>query len=195
MRISALPRVDRKLTVEIVAIGLAYGSGLCWASTCIVASFRPGYLTDPYWSAVPDLRTDTCGAVTFIVMGISLAVGKYLHLKRHYGIYVQPEATPYFTTFQSVALGVSETIAVLSTGLVVYLSVNAVTHPASLGMHATHFAPWPTEGTLRVLALLGCTSSVGVICYLRAGRFDRGSVKQSLAMEQKYVRGKSSIDG
>jgi hypothetical protein len=192
MRISALPSVDRKLIVEIVAIGLAYGSGLCWASTCIVASFRPDYLAEPYWSAIPDLRTDTCGAVAFIVMGISLAVGKYLHLKRHYGINTQPEATPYYTTFQSATLGISETIAVLSTGLVVYLSVNAVTHPASLGMRATHFVPWPTEGTLRVLALLGCTSSVGVVCYLRAGRLDRGSVRQSLAIEQKHARGQSS---
>ena len=38
-------------------------------------------------------------------------------------------------------------------GLVVYLSVNALTHPATLAIEATHFATWPTEGTLRVLAL------------------------------------------
>ena len=52
-----------------------------------------------------------------------------------------------------VATGVAAAVLVGGMALVVYLSVNAVTHPATLGHPATHFATWPTESTLRVLAL------------------------------------------
>jgi hypothetical protein len=63
---------------------------------------------------------------------------------------------------------VAEVVAVLSTALVVYLSVNAVTHPATLLIQATHFARWPTEGTLRVIALLLCVLSVGWLRFMTA---------------------------
>ena len=53
----------------------------------------------------------------------------------------------------SVATGAAVAALVGGAGLVIYLSVNAVTHPATLAIQATHFATWPTEGTLRVLAL------------------------------------------
>lgn len=43
------------------------------------------------------------------------------------------------------ALASSETVAVLSTALVSYLSVNVVTHPAT-SLHATLLAPRPTQG-------------------------------------------------
>jgi TRAP-type C4-dicarboxylate transport system permease small subunit len=69
---------------------------------------------------------------------------------------------------RSVTQAVSETTVVLSTGLVLYLSVNAVTHPATLGLQATHFAPWPTERALRVTALLLCICSVTILRYLLA---------------------------
>jgi hypothetical protein len=68
----------------------------------------------------------------------------------------------------ALALAVTETVAVLATGLVLYLSVNAVTHPATLRLRATHFAAWPTEGTLRVMALLLCVCSVTALRYLLA---------------------------
>jgi len=67
-------------------------------------------------------------------------------------------------------LAVSETTAVVATGLAVYISVNAVTHPATLEIQATHLAAWPTEGTLRVAALLLCMCSVTVLRYLRGVR-------------------------
>ena len=51
-------------------------------------------------------------------------------------------------------LAVAETVAVLATGLFVYLSFNALIHPATLLLHITHLLPWPAEGTVRVEALL-----------------------------------------
>jgi hypothetical protein len=54
----------------------------------------------------------------------------------------------------------AQTIALLATALFVYLSVNSVTHPYTLGEQATHLAQWPSEGSLRVLALMACIATV-----------------------------------
>ena len=59
-----------------------------------------------------------------------------------------------------MVLAVAETVAVLATGLFVYLSFNAITHPGSLLLHITHLLPWPAEGTVRVEALLLSACSV-----------------------------------
>jgi hypothetical protein len=63
---------------------------------------------------------------------------------------------------------VAETAVVLSTGLVIYLSLNAVTHPVTLTIQLTHLWPWPSEGTVRVIALGICLVAVAVRRYLRA---------------------------
>ena len=67
-----------------------------------------------------------------------------------------------------MVLAASETVAVLATGLVIYLSFNAVTHPGSLQLHIVHLLPWPAEGTVRMISLLLCACSVAVIRYFRA---------------------------
>jgi hypothetical protein len=64
-------------------------------------------------------------------------------------------------------MAAAETVAVLATGLFGYLSVNTVTHPATQQIQATHLLSWPTEGTLRVGALLLCIVSFGMVRYLR----------------------------
>jgi hypothetical protein len=46
-----------------------------------------------------------------------------------------------------------------------------VTHYSTLRIELTHLLPWPSEGTVRVLALAICAASVAVTRYLRsAGR-------------------------
>jgi hypothetical protein len=164
---SSLALAARRAIVEAGALGLAYGAGLCWASTCAVASFRVQNLAQPYWNAIPGLRTDTCGAVAFVVLAVSLATGRYQRRERLRMEQSAPLARRPGSGSRSAVLAVSETVAVLSTGLVAYLSVNAVTHPATLAIRATHFAPWPTEGTLRMLALAGCVLGVAVLYYYR----------------------------
>ena len=62
----------------------------------------------------------------------------------------------------------AETAALLGTGLVIYLSFNEVTHPATLRIHLTHLLPWPSEGTVRVIALGVCLVAVATSRYLRA---------------------------
>jgi hypothetical protein len=160
---------DRKeRVVEAVATGVAYGAGLACASALLVACFHPSDLGMPYWSRLSGLRTDTCGAASFLVVAIALVVSEYLRLRRNGGRRRRTSSMRYRGSWTYFARAVAEVTALLATGLVVYLSVNAVTHPATLTMSATHFTRWPTEGTLRVCALLLCVLSVGSLRLMTA---------------------------
>ena len=179
------PGGDAWLAVEAATAGLAFGSLLEWASTALVGSFRPLDLADPYWRVVPWLRTDTSGFAAFIVAAVCLLSSEYLRLRRRRSAAsagavppaasagaVPPAARPGQCRPRRpgavlLAMAAAETVAVLATGLFSYLSVNAVTHPATQQIQATHLLSWPTEGTLRVVALLLCIVSFGMVRYLR----------------------------
>jgi len=167
---SVLNRQRNWLAVEALASGLAYGAGLCWASVCLLAAFRPNDLGMPYWSGIRGLRSDTSGILAFFAVAVCRISSEFLRLRRRKARIAAPANTPLSNTIDVAGLAVFETISVLATGLVVYLSVNAVTHPATLDIQATHLAPWPTEGTLRVIALLFCACSVAMLRFLLAGR-------------------------
>lgn len=156
-----------KLAVESVAFGLGYTAVLVWGGTALVASFSPFDAT-PYWPAIPGLRTDTTGVIAFFVAVVSLVVSKYLQLKRRGG---EPARTALRVPRAAGVLlvqAVAETAAFLGTALVIYLSLNAVTHPITLSIQLTHLWPWPTEGTARVIALAVCLVAVAASRYLRA---------------------------
>lgn len=165
-----------RLVIEAVTAGLAYGSVLWWASTCLVGSFRPQGMGKPYWPSIPDLRTDTAGFIAFIISAICLTISEYLRLHRRQsmkfpGRNLAPTGQAVEVanvSIRPISQAVCETIAILASGLVSYLSVNAVTHPATLLMRATHLLSWPTEGTLRIIALVLCVGSVSVLRFLRA---------------------------
>jgi heme/copper-type cytochrome/quinol oxidase subunit 2 len=144
---------------------VAYGAALCWASVCLVASFRPNNLANPYWSEAKWLRTDTCGVICFLIVALTLVVSEFLRLRRKQG---QKEARQHVqagSAFEPFATAVAEVIVLLSSGLVVYVSVNAVTHPDTLVLRVTHFATWPTEGTTRIAALFLSVCSVAFLRY------------------------------
>jgi hypothetical protein len=154
--------------VESAAFGLGYTTVLIWAGTALVGSFSAAE-ANPYWPAIPYLRTDTTGALAFAVAIVSLAVSKYLELSRRNGVPAQPVAQPAARPAGVLAVqAMAETGVVLGTAVVIYLSLNAVTHPVTLGMQLTHLAPWPTEGTVRVIGLAICLGSVATRRYLRA---------------------------
>lgn len=155
---------NRKLVVESVAFGLGYTAVLIWSGTALVASF--GYDDAfPYWPAIPHLRTDTTGAISFAVAIVSLVVSKYLQLRRRSDVPAEPVAR---SAGVLLVQAIAETAAVLSTGLVIYLSFNAVTHPQTLRLQLTHLLPWPSEGTVRVIGLGICLAAVSARRYLRA---------------------------
>jgi hypothetical protein len=159
---------NRKLAVESAAFGLGYTTVLIWAGTALVGSFSAAE-ANPYWPAIPYLRTDTTGALAFAVAIVSLVASKYLELSRRNGVPAQPAAQPAARPAGVLAVqAMAETGVVLGTAVVIYLSLNAVTHPVTLGMQLTHLWPWPTEGTVRVIALAICLVSVATRRYLRA---------------------------
>jgi hypothetical protein len=157
-------RDHRKLVVESVTLGLGFAAVLVWIGSALVGAF--GYQgSDPYWPAVPQLRTDTAGALAFAVAAVTLVVSKYLELRRRADGPTEPAPR---TAGVLVTQAVAETAALLATAIVIYLSCNAFTHPETLRMQLTHLAPWPSEGTVRVVALGICVVSVAARRYLRA---------------------------
>jgi len=174
------------LAVEALAFGLAYGAGLCWASVCLLASFRPAGLSAPYWSAVPDLRSDTSGILAFFAVALFLTSSEFLRLRRQGAGIPAPDHAPGERWSAIAALAAAETVAILATGLVIYLSVNTISHPASLDMQATHLSPWPTEGTVRVIALVLCVCSVSQLRASRARRWARASVTPHRRLSERY---------
>ncbi len=162
----ATDRTNRGLALEAAAFGIGYTGLLCWASTCLVGTFGGAPLGSPYWPDLPWLRTDTTGVVAFALAAVGLVTSKYLRLRRTEGGAAQhPASRPaYVQAVQAVA----ETGAVLATALVVYLSLNVVTHSVTLRLQLTHLWPWPSEGTTRVIALGICIVSVALTRYLRS---------------------------
>lgn len=149
--------------VEAIAFGLGYTAVLIWIGSALVASF--GYDEyNPYWSAIP-LRTDTAGALAFGVSIVTLAISRYLELSRRSGVPTEPvPRSGGVLMVQAVA----DTAVFLGTALVIYLSCNAFMHPSTLDIHLTHLMSWPTEGTVRVIALFVCFVAVATRRYLRA---------------------------
>jgi hypothetical protein len=168
---------------ESAAFGVGYTAVLIWSGAALVASFGQGG-ANPYWPAIPELRTDTAGVIAFAVAIVSLAVSRYLQLTRRGGAPAEPVARPAAPRpAGALAMqAIAETAAVLGTGLVIYLSLNAVTHPYTLRLQLTHLWPWPSEGTVRVIALGVCLAAVATSRYLRAAA---NQVGQAAAAPEK----------
>jgi hypothetical protein len=162
------PRVPHlfRCWVEGVFTGLGYATGLAALSVFLVGSFRPQDLPMPYWTDFRWLRTDTFGFGCFIVAVVSLCVSEYLRLSRiarHHdeGDPPSPEPAHLFL------LAAARTLVAAGTTLVVYLSVNSITHPYTLLIQATHLLSFPTEGTLRVVGLIIVACAVAIARSLR----------------------------
>lgn len=153
----------RKLAVESVTLGIGYSAALIWGGSALIGSF--GYDDAyPYWPVIAHLRTDTAGAISFAIAIVCLVVSKYLQLRRRDAPVRPVVRGPGVLTVQAMA----ETGVVLGTALVAYLSLNAVTHPWTLRIQLSHLAPWPSEGTVRVIGLAVCLVGLAIRHYLRA---------------------------
>ena len=163
----ATDRNNRRLAVEAAAFGIGYTSLLCWATTCLVATFGGEPLASPYWPVIPWLRTDTTGVIAFALAAVTLTISKYMRLRgTRAGAIVQHPVSRNASAHAVQAI--AETAAVLATALVIYLSLNVVTHSMTLRLQLTHLWPWPSEGTVRVIALAICVASVSATRYLRS---------------------------
>jgi len=156
---------NRELAVESVAFGLGYAAVLIWIGSALVASFTAGE-ANPYWPNIPHLRTDTSGVIAFAIAMLTLSVSRYLQLRRR-GSGPAPASAQRPARILAIQ-AIAETAAILATGMVIYLSFNAFTHPETLRLQLTHLWPWPSEGTVRVIGLGICAVSVATSRYLRA---------------------------
>lgn len=163
MNRAARPTATWMVALESVTTAFAWAGLLVWFGSCLVGSFRPDALSLPYWPEVGGPRTDTSGVVAFFVLTAMLALSEALRVMRRSdwaGDWQLGRVSPLTPTSAGLT-GLAAAALVAGSGLVVYLSVNAVTHPTTLDIQATHFASWPTEGTLRVVAVVVASLSAG----------------------------------
>jgi hypothetical protein len=158
---------NRKLVVESVTLGLGYSALLVWVGSAFVGSFGDFSGAYPYWPAIPHLRTDTAGFLAFGLAIVCLVISRYLQLGRRNGAPAERVARVRPARVLAVQ-AVADVAALLGTGLVIYLSVNEAMHPWTLPIQLTHLLPWPSEGTVRVMALGVCLVAVAVRRYLGA---------------------------
>jgi hypothetical protein len=166
--------VRRRPYLEGAVTGLAFSGALVALSAFAVGSFRPGDLAFPYWGRIGWLRTDTFGLACLIMALLTFTCSEFLRLSRitrHGSSTPQTEPGP----LALFTLAAARATAAASATVVVYLSVNAVTHPETLEMPATHLLSWPTESTVRAAALVVTACAVAVtrtqrIALNRAGR-------------------------
>jgi hypothetical protein len=159
---------NRALIIESAALGLGYAATLVWIGSAFVGSFGDFDDAYPYWPAIPHLRTDTAGFLAFAVAVVTLVPSRYLQLRRR-AAGATDGAVPAGRPGGVLALqALADVALVLATGVVLYLSVNAAMHPWTLPVQLTHLVPWPSEGTVRVLALAVCALALAVRRYLRA---------------------------
>jgi hypothetical protein len=157
--------------IESAALGVGYAATLVWIGSAFVGSFGDFDDAYPYWPAISHLRTDTAGFVGFALAVVTLVPSRYLQLRRRAAVRAgrrpapgAAERSPGVQLLQAVA----DVALVLATLVVLYLSVNAAMHPWTLPVQLSHLAPWPSEGTVRVIALAVCLLALAVRRYLRA---------------------------
>lgn len=125
-----------RAAAEVVLI---YGL-LGWIYVAAYAAAYPRALSVPIAAVVP-LRRDTFGALAFAASALAATL-------------LQARTGRLWAHLAAPSRGVTR--AVLNTaagyGLLVwaYLCVNSMTHPWTMPMRLTHFAPWPSEGATAV---------------------------------------------
>jgi hypothetical protein len=160
--------------LEGALTGLAFAGALAALSVLAVGSFRPADLPSPYWGRIGWLRSDTFGLFCFLVAVLAFTYSEFLRLSRltRTGSDTERGDPGPLALF---ALAAARVTAVASTTLVVYLSVNAITHPYTLVLPVTHLLSWPTESTVRAGALFVTACAVAVS---RTQRIALGSLRR-----------------
>ena len=164
-----------------MTLGLGYAAFLIWVGSAFVGSFGDFDDAYPYWPAIPRLRTDTAGFIGFAVAIVCLVISRYLQLGRRNGAPAERLARLRPARVLAVQ-AVADVAAILGTALVIYLSANEAMHPWTLPIQLTHLLPWPSEGTVRVIALGVCLVAVATSRYLRASATRPG---QAAVLQEK----------
>jgi hypothetical protein len=114
-------------------ISLLFG----WIYVAAFAAFNPEKLSEFIVGFIP-IRRDTFGVVCFSASAVLFVLSAVWHGR----------------TYPLVRAG-----RFFGGAAMVYLLVNTVSHPETLGMPLTHFAPWPTELVTLIIASAGFVTS------------------------------------
>jgi hypothetical protein len=104
-----------------------------WIVVAVVAAFHPAGLTAVVASFIP-IRRDTFGIVCFAASAVWFLAAAFWRGRTHPLLRV---------------------LRVFGGATVLYLSVNLFSHPRTMGMPLTHFAPWPSELATLILVAGG----------------------------------------
>ena len=104
------------LALEALATELAYAAGMCWASVCLLASFRPSELSAPYRPGLPGLQANNCGMAPFFTAVICFGTSEYLRLRRRRDVPSMPDRESVTGRSKPFALATSKSMAILPTG-------------------------------------------------------------------------------
>jgi hypothetical protein len=165
---------DSRRYLEGITTGVGYACALVALGAFVMASFRPDGLPTPYWDRLAWLRTDTLGALCFAIAIVAFALSEYLRISRRTRFPMDGQQT-HRGARSMLIIAAARTLVVAGTVLVIYLSVNAVTHPRTMTLPATHLLSWPSEETLRVATLVivavavSMARSLGISLNLRQG--------------------------
>lgn len=122
---------------------------LGWLYVAAMAAVRPWALAE-HIAAVLPMRRDTFGAGVFFV---SAACAFVLRARTGAFWVRRPPVAGYVEAGLATAGGYAFLVWV-------YLGANSMTHPATTGLHLTHFADHPSEGTTAVLCFTVVTLSL-----------------------------------
>ncbi|WP_037601353.1 hypothetical protein [Streptacidiphilus rugosus] len=148
---SATPSPSRPL----LEVGWLHGL-LGWLYVAAVAAVRPDTMSLPITAVVP-LRRDTFGACCFVVSALAALV-----LQARGQAHRPGRLTPGTTA------AVLRTIVCYALLVWVYVCVNSLTHPGTIGRRLTHFSPTPAEGTTAVLCFAVSAVALLLLRLLRA---------------------------
>ena len=83
---------------------------------------------------------------------------------------LSPGNIPAASRARNVVEAVLSIVKIYSFAGWVYIALNAVFHPKTLGLRLTHLAPWPHEDTFGILCFTISFTSALVLAVLRARR-------------------------
>jgi hypothetical protein len=109
-----------------------------WVYLALVAAFRPHRLT---LQIVHLLRSDTFGALCFVGSAIASL------LLSRFGDGDQRMKSAF-------KLDTLTTVWLWAASGWMYIALNSLTHPGTLGRHLTHFASWPKEGDFGIACFI-----------------------------------------
>ena len=135
-----------------VVRALQWSALICWVYVALVGVLAPYFLPAHFEDVLP-VRTDIVGILSFGASSLLLVVTGLLR--------------PDFRLLRPrrrASLAISRSVALHAWLGWAYVSANSISHRATLNLHLTHLASWPTEGQFGLSSFFAAVVSM-CICF------------------------------